>query len=133
MSTFLAKKEDAPAKPTPAKSTGGAPMPPMPSFGQMKAAKDTMSNIPKPRRRMLSKASNSTGGAPMPPMPSFGQMKAAKDNHEHIPCQEGGCSSKVESETVAKSGSPSLAVAPTNTKSFLGQLNVTNAQGKEGW
>ncbi|UPQ99813.1 hypothetical protein HOP50_04g31220 [Chloropicon primus] len=65
----------------PAKSAGGAPMPPMPSFGQMKAAKDTMSTFLK-KEDPPAKASTpakSAGGAPMPPMPSFGQMKAAKD------------------------------------------------------
>ena len=79
----------------------------------------------------------STGGAPMPPMPSFGQMKAAKDTmstflakKEDAPAKP----AKSESETVAKAGSPSLAVAPTNTQDLpsFGQLNVTNAQGKEG-
>ena len=68
-----------------AKSTGGAPMPPMPSFGQMKSAQQTMSTFlnkeePKEKEETPAKpAAKTTGGAPMPPMPSFGQMKLAKD------------------------------------------------------
>ena len=93
MSTFLAKKEDAPAKSaTPALAV-------LPcsdaSFGQMKAAKDTMSTFLAKKEDAPAKSATpakSTGGAPMPRCHVWSD-EGRQGHHEPL-AKKDGCSSK---------------------------------------